>query len=193
MDAAALHRTAADLTAGLDDLRRSPREVGRLELIVRRPAVDERDVLDAAKLDLHEGLVGDTWSTRSTTSTPDHSPHPDKQITLMNARAAALVAGDRSRWGLAGDQLYVDLALGAADLPPGSRLAIGSAVVEVTDQPHLGCAKFRARFGREALRFVNSPVGRELNLRGVNARVVAAGAIRVGDTVRATRRADTGP
>ena len=90
----------------------------------------------------------------------------------MNARAAALVAGDRERWPLAGDQLYVDLDLSGENLPPGTRLAIGSAVVEVTDEPHTGCKKFSARFGLDALEFVNSPEGRALNLRGINTRVV---------------------
>jgi MOSC domain-containing protein YiiM len=109
------------------------------------------------------------------------------QINIMNARATALVAGSKDRWPLAGDQLYVDLDLSGANLPPGTRLAIGSAVLEVTSQPHTGCAKFVARFGLDAMKFVNSPVGRELNLRGINAKVVTAGTIRVGDDVRVAR------
>ena len=87
----------------------------------------------------------------------DGSANPDAQLTLMNARVVALVAGERERWPLAGDQLYVDLDLSADNLPPGTRLAVGSAVIEVTPEPHTGCAKFSARFGSEALRFVNSP------------------------------------
>src|SRR5262245_21158009 len=171
------HRSAEQLTAGLAEVARSPVGTGTLELIVRRPVVDERDVRDSAELDTKVGLVGDSWSRRGT-------PDPDRQLTLMNARAAALVAVDRERWPLAGDQLYVDLHLGAAELPPGTRLAIGdTAVIEVTEAPHTGCAKFSARFGAEALRFVNSPPGRALNLRGINARVVVPGPIRVGDAL----------
>ena len=177
-----------DLEAGLEHIRRSPTDTGRLELIVRRPAKNVREVLDEGVIHPEHGLVGDDWRFRPSSSTPDRSPHPAKQVLLMNARVADLVARHRDRWGLAGDQLYVDLDLSEANLPPGTRLAVGAgpdpAVVEVTAEPHLGCHKFAARFGREALRFVNSPVGRQLRLRGMNTRVVTGGTVRVGDTVR---------
>ncbi len=172
------------LEAGLPDVRRAPKEHGRVELIARRPAVDEREVVTEAELDEAEGVVGDTWRQRGSRRSPDGSANPDAQVTLMNARSAALVAGSVGRWPLAGDQLYVDLDLSGENLPPGSRLSIGSAVVEVSEEPHTGCAKFRARFGEDALRFVNSPVGRELNLRGINAKVIEGGVVRVGDTIR---------
>ena len=134
-------------------------------------------------LDLEEGLVGDVWLARGSKSRPDGSANPDAQLTLMNARAAEVITGSRDRWPLAGDQLYVDLDLSIDNLPPGTRLAVGDAVVEVTPEPHTGCAKFSARFGTEALKFVNKSPGRELRLRGVNARVVTPGAIRAGDTI----------
>jgi MOSC domain-containing protein YiiM len=105
------------------------------------------------------------------------------QINLMSSRVVQLVSQDRSRWHLAGDQLYVDLDLSDGNLPPGTRLAIGSAVIEVTAQPHTGCAKFVERFGLDAMRFVNAPERSDLHLRGINARVVRPGAIRVGDAV----------
>ena len=173
-----------ELGAGLDEIRRSPAEEGTVELIVRRPAENEREVLEEGTLDLAEGLVGDMWRVRGSRSTPDGSPNPLAQLTLQNARLAALVAGERERWPLAGDQLYVDLDLGVDNLPPGTRLAVGSAVIEITAPPHTGCAKFSARFGSDALRFVNSQAGRELRLRGVNARVVEGGVVRPGDAVR---------
>ncbi len=178
------HRTTDDLEAGLEHVRSSPPGVGTLELIVCRPDVDERRVLDEGVLDLEVGLVGDSWRSRGSSSTPDGSAHPDGQLTLMNARAAALVAGPVERWPLAGDQLYVDLRLGEADLPAGTLLAIGDAVLEVTAKPHRGCAKFAARFGKEALRFVNTGAGIELNLRGRNARVRTPGTIARHDAVR---------
>lgn len=177
------HLSAAELEAGLDLVRQSPKDGGTLDLIVRRPAIDEREVLDEGQLALDEGLVGDTWRTRGSSRTADGTSHPDMQLNIINARAIALIAPDAARRPLAGDQLHVDLDLSEANLPPGTRLAIGSAIVEVTAQPHTGCQKFRARFGTDALKFVNSPVGKELHLRGINARVVQPGTIRAGDTI----------
>ncbi len=172
------------LEAGIPDVRGAPMDEGRVELIVRRTAVDEREVLDEADLVEGEGLVGDTWRVRGNRRMPDGLANPAAQLTVMNARAAALIAGDKESWPLAGDQLYVDLDLSVGNLPPGSRLAIGSAVVEVSPDPHTGCAKFNTRYGEAALRFVNSPVGRELNLRGINTRVITDGTVRTGDAIR---------
>jgi hypothetical protein len=173
-----------ELEAGLDEIRRSPRDEGVLELIVRRPQLGDREVLEHGELDPVEGLVGDTWRTRRSSRTPDQSPHPDMQLNIMNARVIALVAQDKDRWHLAGDQLFVDMDLSADNLPPGTRLALGSAVIEVTAQPHTGCQKFVARFGLDAMKFVNSPERKELHLRGINAKVVRPGVIRVGDVAR---------
>ena len=184
MLAAMEHPTTTALEAGLDHVRLAPTDLGRVDLIVRRPAENEREVLAVAELDRDEGLVGDTWRARSSSSTPDGSAHPDRQVTLMSSRAAQLVAREADRWQLAGDQLFVDLDLSEANLPVGSRLELGSAVIEITDQPHRGCAKFASRFGRDALRFVNSPAGDELRLRGVNAKVIATGTVRTGDEIR---------
>jgi hypothetical protein len=178
------HLTRAELEAGLQVIRDAPKENGTLELIVRRPDVDRREILSEAELDSQNGLVGDTWNVRSSSRTADGSPHPDMQLNIMNARAARLIAQAPERWQLAGDQLYVDLDLSVGNLPPGTRLAIGSAILEVTAQPHTGCVKFRSRFGDDAFRFVNSPIGRQLNLRGINAKVVQPGVIRTGDAVR---------
>lgn len=182
-----MHLTMEELLAGLDEVRAAPREEGVLKMIVRRPRIDEREVLREAALDLREGLVGDNWSTRGSSRTPDGTSHPDMQLNIMGSRVIALVARDPQRWRLAGDQLFIDLDLSAANLPPGTRLALGSAVVEVTNQPHTGCKKFVERFGVDALKLVNSPVGRELHLRGINARVVQPGTIRVDDLVRKIR------
>jgi MOSC domain-containing protein YiiM len=171
------HLTTAELEAALDHLRNSPRDAGRLELIVRRPAVDERELLTWAELTETDGLVGDNWSL---------APNPDRdnQINIMNARVAALVAQDPARRALAGDQLYIDFDLSEDNTPPGTQLAIGDAVLEVTPPPHTGCQKFAARFGTDATKFVNSPEGKRRHFRGVNARVVRGGVVHTGDFVR---------
>lgn len=177
-----MHATAAELEAGLDEIQRSPDSEGTVELIVRRPAEGEREILEEAMLDLNEGLVGDRWWAKARAS--EKPANQDTQLTLMNARVIALIARDRERWPLAGDQLYVDLDLRPENLPAGTRLALGSAVIEVTDEPHTGCAKFTERFGSDAIRFVNSGAGRARRLRGMNARVVESGRVRTGDTIR---------
>jgi len=177
----------AELDAGLDTIRQSPKDAGALALIVRRPGVDRRETPDQARLDPAYGLEGDSWQSRASSRTGNGTAHPEMQLTIMNTRAIALIAPDVSRWPLAGDQLFIELDLSRDNLPPGTRLAIGEAVVEVTSEPHTGCAKFVARFGLDAMKFVNSPIGRELNLRGVNARVVQAGRIRRGDIARRER------
>ncbi len=178
------HLSLAELEAGLGIIRQSPQDNGLLKLIVRRPKVDEREIVNEAELDLEEGLVGDTWKARGSKATPDGSANINAQITLMNMRAIALLAQDESRWALAGDQLFVDFDLSEANIPAGARIAIGSAILEVSATPHTGCAKFSERFGKDALKFVNSPDGKQLHLRGVNARVVQAGEIQVGNVVR---------
>jgi MOSC domain-containing protein YiiM len=170
------------LETGLDAVRAAPADDGRVELIVRRPEVDARELVEEATLDLEDGLVGDNWHVKPSLKTG--APNPDAQLTVMNARVTALVAGeDRERWALAGDQLYVDLDLSYRNLPPGTRLRVGEAVIEVTEEPHRGCGKFSSRFGVEALKFVNSAVGRELNMRGINTRIVTGGVVRTGDPV----------
>ncbi len=180
------HLSRERLGAGLAQIRDSPQDSGRLLLIVRRPAAGERELPTEAILDQVTGLAGDSWLARGSTSTPDGSADPQRQVTVMNARVAELVAGGIDRMPLAGDQLYIDLDLSLRNLPPGSLLAVGQAVLQVSDAPHLGCAKFVERFGAEAMRFVNSRVGRQLRLRGMNTRVVVPGTVRLGDlTVKA--------
>ena len=173
------HLELPTLRAGLSDIRLSPSEDGRVELVVRRPTGDEREVLTEAELSTETGLVGDRWSVAQNGMTPN----PQAQLTLMNARAAALVAGRADHGGLAGDQLYVDLDLSDENLPPGTRLSVGSAMIEVTAEPHTGCGKFVRRFGVDAMKFVNSADGRRHNLRGINTMVIVGGIVRPGDTI----------
>ena len=182
------HLTATELEAGLAHVQASPEDGGALEMIVRRPQTNAREALDEGMLDLAEGLVGDNWRTKGCPTTADGSADPEMQLNIMNARVVALVAGGRERWPLAGDQLYLDLDLSGANLPPGTRLRLGEALLEVTPPPHTGCRKFVSRFGMEAMKFVNSRIGRQLNLRGVNAKVVEPGVVRVGDVARKAPR-----
>ncbi|HWO18476.1 MAG TPA: hypothetical protein VNO30_06855 [Kofleriaceae bacterium] len=177
-------RTQAELDAALESVRGAPRAVGVVEMIVRRPERDAREVLEEAIVDPALGLVGDNWRERPSRSASDGSPDPERQLTLMSARAIAAIAGGRERWPLAGDQLFVDLDLGLENLPAGTELVAGTAVLVVSAVPHTGCAKFTARFGSDATRWVNTDIGRSLSLRGINARIVSGGVVRRGDAIR---------
>ncbi|MEE2659200.1 MAG: MOSC domain-containing protein [Candidatus Latescibacterota bacterium] len=177
----AKHLTLEQLETGTDAIRKSPTDDGVLELIARRPVIGDRELLQEAQLDVEQGLVGDNWKERGSGTTKDGAAHPDAQVTVMNCRASELVAQSRERWPLAGDQLYIDLDLSLDNLPAGTRLRIGSAILEVTALPHTGCKKFAERFGVDAVEWVSSEKGKRLNLRGINARVVGGGTIRVGD------------
>jgi len=179
-----IHLSIEELEAGLDHIRQSPKDNGTLKMIVRRPDIEKREVIQEGELNIELGLVGDNWKVLGNPHTPDGSSKIEAQITLMNARAVNLLAQSEDRWSLAGDQLYVDMELSDENLPAGTRLAIGTVVLEVTAEPHTGCKKFAARYGTDATRFVNSNEGKRLHLRGIYARVVEAGTIRVGDVVR---------
>ena len=178
------HLTLADMEAGMEHIRQSPTNSGVLEMIVCRPDTDKREVLQDGRLDTVHGLVGDNWKKRESRSSPDGAANPEMQLNVMNARVIALLAQGKDRWALAGDQLFVDFDLSEANVPPGTRLAIGSTMIEVTAPPHLGCKKFSARFGPDAMKFVNSPEGKALHLRGINAKVIQPGVIRAGNVVK---------
>ena len=184
MEATVKHLTLPELEASLDHLRQAPKDDGVVQLIVCRPGVDQREVLDEAELHIEKGLIGDNWLVRGSGKTPDGSAHPEMQINIMNSRVTALVAQEKERWPLAGDQLFIDMDLSRDNLPPGSHLAIGSVVLEVSALPHTGCKKFVARFGAEAMQFVNSPLGKQLCLRGINAKIIQGGIVKVGQTAR---------
>jgi hypothetical protein len=179
------HLTKEELEVGLDEIKESPKNAGIIHLIVRRPATEEREILTEGKLDLIEGLVGDNWRTRGSSRTTNGLGHPEMQLNIMNSRVVDLVAAhDKERWQLAGDQFFIDMDLSKENLPSGTQLALGTAIVEVTPIPHAGCKKFVARFGLEAMKFVNSEVGTPLRLRGLNAKVVQPGTVKTGDVAR---------
>lgn len=177
------HLTLDELEAGLDHIRQSPADGGPLMMIVSRPAVDEREVSAEGRLDVDVGLVGDSWKDRGSSRTPDGGPNPAAQVTIMNSRTLGLIAHSEERWRLSGDQLIIDIDMSKENLPTGTRLSIGSAVIEVSEIPHTGCAKFANRYGHDALRFVSTPTAMSMRLRGINTRVVQSGAIRAGDIV----------
>jgi hypothetical protein len=184
MESTVKHLTTAELEAALDHLRQTPKDEGVLHLIVCRPEVDQREALNEAELDSELGLIGDNWKVRGSKKTPDGSAHPEMQINIMNSRVTALVAQEKDRWPLAGDQLYIEMDLSRENLPAGSRIAVGSAVLEVSALPHTGCHKFVSRFGLEAMQFVNSELGKQMCLRGINAKVIQSGTVKVGQTAK---------
>ena len=179
------HLTLAELQAGLPEILASPADDGLLRGIVTRPGQGERHDLESCDISLAGGVHGDSWARGCWKSTEDGHPHPDVQICIMNARCIALIAQERQNWPPAGDNLFIDMDLTPGNMPPGQRLAIGSAVIEITDTPHNGCAMFIERFGRDACLFVNTGDGKRFRLRGIYARVVQDGRVTVGD--RATK------
>jgi hypothetical protein len=179
------YKTAEEIEQGMGAVFAAPRDAGQVRLIVRRPARGEREIVEEAELDLELGLVGDDWVNRA--GLRSDGPNRFAQLTLMNAGYAELIAGPRSEdWAPAGDQMYLDLDISKSNLPPGARISVGEAVVEISAEPHTGCAQFSARFGSEALKATNTERGRELRLRGANAMVVKPGVVRTGDQARKT-------
>lgn len=185
------HLSESELLQGLDHIQKAPDDNGVLEMIVIRPKANERVVLEQSEISFKLGVHGDNWAIKCWKTLPDGSPHPEVQIAITNSRSVALLARDWSRWSLAGDNLYVDFNLSDENLRAGQRIAIGTAILEITAHAHNGCKKFQQRYGDEALKFVNSPVGKKLHLRGIYAKVVRDGAIRVGDRITKVAQSDT--
>ena len=179
-----LHRTETEILEGLADVRKSPYDNGVLEAIVIRSGSDERCSLRQCRLSPEGGTEGDAWARGCWLKLPDGHPHPDVQICIMNSRMIDLLAGEKKRWELAGDNLFVDLNVSRENLLTGQLLEIGECIIEITEQSHNGCAKFSQRFGSAAFNFVNSPTGKELRLRGIYAKVVQAGVVRIGDRIK---------
>jgi MOSC domain-containing protein YiiM len=177
------HRTETQILDGLKEVRESPQNNGLLEAIVIRPGSEERLSLQQCRLSPEGGTEGDAWARGCWLKLPDGRPHPDVQICIMNSRMINLVAGEKHRWELAGDNLFVDLDLSRENLQAGQLLSIGGCIIEITEQSHNGCSKFSQRFGPPALKVVNSPTGKELRLRGIYAKVIKAGDVRVGDLI----------
>ena len=177
------HLNESELNANMDYMLAAPKKKGELKMIVRRPAENEREILKEGKLSKEFGLEGDNWIHRGSSKTDDGSSHPEMQLNIMNARVIEKLAGDKERWQLAGDQLFIDLDLSDNNLPPGSQLKIGTAIVEVTAIPHNGCKKFTQRYGIDAVKFVNSPEGKKNHFRGINAKVIQEGTITTGDEI----------
>ena len=187
-----VHKPITELEAGFDRLLDAPRDGGVLELIVIRPVKEQRVMLAEAWLSPQEGVQGDNWAKGCWKSLPNGKPDPDVQITIMSSRLARLVMGeDKAHWALAGDQLVADFDVSEENLPVGQRLMFGEAMLEITAVPHRGCAKYRARFGDDALRFISTDAGRQMNLRGIYAKVVQVGRVRIGDAITKVASATT--
>ena len=177
------HLDTIAIDAAFDASGPAPRTVGTVDLIVRRPDVDRREVIETATLQVGAGLEGDNYVERGNDKTPDGAAHPEAQLNIMSSRAIEAIAGtDRECWAPAGDQFFVDLDLSVDHLPVGTQLRIGTATIEVAAKPHNGCAKFAARYGIDAARWVNQ--SKEQRRRGLCAMVVEPGAVSVGDEIR---------
>ena len=175
------HPSLQELQTTIPDISASPADQGTVDMIIRRPQTGERDVLDSCELDAVHGVVGDNWEQRGSSATPDGSANPDAQLTIINTRIINAVAGEKSRWPLAGDQLVIDLDLSHDNLPPGTRLSIGTTIIELTAEPHTGCVKFMNRFGKDALRFVSGPEAMRQRRRGANTKIIKSGTVTLGD------------
>ena len=178
-----IHLTEQEIMDGLNEVQKSPMNDGILEAIVIRPGSDERRSLEQCRLSPEGGTEGDAWARGCWLQLPDGRPDPAVQICIMNSRMINLVAGNRNRWELAGDNLFVDLNLSRENLQAGQLLSIGECVIEITEQAHNGCAKFSQRFGAPALKVVNSPLGKQLRLRGIYAKVITPGNVGVGNLI----------
>ncbi len=176
--------TFDELMGAWADIDPSPTESGTVEMIVRRPETESREHIQEGELSTVDGLVGDNWLARGSSSTPDGSAHPEAQITLMSTRIIDIIAQDKDNWDLAGDQFFVDFDLSMDNLPTGSKIQVGSAILEISEKPHTGCAKFAKRYGASARKFVMTDEGKQARLRGVNARVIQAGTVKVNDIIK---------
>jgi MOSC domain-containing protein YiiM len=179
---ATCHLLLARLEAGLGALPAPPRDSGRVMLVVRRRPDRMRETLGRVELQPEDGVPGDAWGRR------EHRD-PEAALTVMQVDVAELIANGQPLT-VFGDNLFLDLDLSAQNLPTGSRLRVGRALLEVTAKPHNGCHKFAARFGHDALRLVSRPERRQRNLRGIYMRVVEAGEVAVGDPVEVLSRPD---
>ena len=174
------HLSSADLDARLRALPGAPKDAGRLALIVCRSSEGVRETPERVHLSAEEGVPGDGWGRR----TPRR---PEAQLAVMRRDVAELIANGQPLTTF-GDNLFVELDISAANLPVGSRLRMGGAIVEVTPLPHDGCGKFKGRFGSDALRFVNAKPTRDQNLRGIYWRVVESGEVAVGAPIQVLER-----
>jgi len=162
--------TAQEFETGWAAVEPGPLGRGTVRGICIRVEEGVHETPERAEVTVEDGLVGDRWAHGGRDA--------DAQITLMNVRVAELIGGPLD---LAGDNFQVELDLSEDALPVGTRLRIGSALLEVSPAPHTGCKKFRERFGLDALKWVND--NREQRLRGMNCRVLESGTVTVGDAV----------
>lgn len=177
------HLTRAELAAALPQVTAGPKDHGELKAIFVRPGPGQRLDVSSVAISSAGGLEGDHWAKGCWKSLPDGSPDPDVQVFIMNARFLDLIAQERSHWASCGNSFVADMDLGADNLPVGTRLKAGSAELEITAVPGTGCEAFIEWYGRDACVFVNTGEGKKNRLRGVYARVVKDGVVRIGDTL----------
>ncbi len=178
-----MHPTLEQLELSLETIAASPSKQGTVELIISRPETGKRVVHTIGNFSKTGGLEGDNWANDCWKTLPDGKSDPIVQIAITNTRLLAAICPDKSRWPLAGDQIYTELNLSKTNLPVGTRLSAGTVILEITQEPHLGCSQYAEHFGKDSLKFTLTPRGRELNLRGIYAKVIKSGSINTGDRI----------
>jgi hypothetical protein len=176
--------TAAELEAALPSVLAAPGGAGLVRLLCTRPQPNARAFPEVLTLSRGKGATGDYHPARPWLRLPDGSPDPRIEVSIMPWRVLDLVWRERDRVAHPGDNIAVDMTLAEADLPAGTRLAAGTAILRVSDVPNDGCAKWKVRYGKAAHDWITTPDHLRLRLRGLYAAIEQDGEVRIGDTLR---------